>query len=78
MSIEWQQYEHVLRGADKGWVLLMAPDLAGGYCVFDKLNSAVLLIEDEEENAAVCERMRQLGFAIIEAIPIRDASVEPA
>jgi hypothetical protein len=76
MSGKLGEYEHILKEGDQGWVLLKSPDLLGGYCVFNKLNSTLLCIESEEVNAAVCDRMQQLGFEVLESVPTLGRNVE--
>ena len=63
-----QQYEYLWKKTDPNWVLLKAPDLPGGYCVFNKLGS-VLLIENAEVNEAVCKHMKDYGCEVVESIP---------
>ncbi len=75
-----EQYEYLWRKSDLNWVLLKAPDLPGGYCVFNKLGSA-LLIESAEVNEAVCKRMKDAGCEIVESIPraeVTTSSVKPS
>ena len=63
------EYEYLWDGSSPGWVLLKVPDPPGGYCVFHKTNRAVLLIESEETNEAVCRKMRESGCEILEELP---------
>lgn len=56
-------------GSDPGWVLLKAPDLQGGYCVFHKINRTLLLIERSSTNEAVCKKMKETGCEILEDLP---------
>ena len=76
MNDELCEYDHVLKGKHQGWVLLKSPDLPGGYCVFNKENSTLLCIESDEVNAALCDRMRQLGFEVLDHIPTSSRNVE--
>jgi hypothetical protein len=50
-------------------VLLRSPDLAGGFCVINKLNNTVLCIEDDETNEFVCLRMKDSGCEILDDLP---------
>jgi hypothetical protein len=72
-----QQYRHLWEGLEEGWVLLKTPSLPGGYSVFNKLHSTALLIESDELNMAVCERMKDAGCEVLENIPTRDVTVTP-
>lgn len=57
-------------GRLKPWlVLVKAPDAAGGYCVFHKTNSTMLLIESDEIKEAVCRKMKESGCEILEEMP---------
>jgi hypothetical protein len=64
-----QQYGYLWKKKNEGWVLVKAPDLPGGYSVFNKLTSTALLIECDEENKAVCARMKEGGCEVLENIP---------
>jgi cell wall assembly regulator SMI1 len=69
------ELEYLWDGSSPGWVLLKAPDPAGGYCVFHKL-----LIESDEIKEAVCRKMRESGCEILEEMPPgnTDVSASPA
>jgi len=54
-----QQYGYLWRNLDEGWVLLKAPDLLGGHCLFNKLSSTLLCIENDEVNTVVCRRLKE-------------------
>jgi hypothetical protein len=69
VSLDLTQYDHLWENVDRGWVLLKTPNRPGKYCVFNKSNNVLLLIERDEENDAVCDRMKQLGFEVLETIP---------
>lgn len=69
-----QAYEYLWQKTDTNWALLKAPDLPGGYCVFNKLGS-VLIIENAEVNEAVCKRMKNAGCEVLEHVPKKDATV---
>jgi len=70
-----QQYGYLWRTPAEGWVLLKAPQLQGGYSVFNKRHSTLLLIESEEENMAVCKRMKDAGCEVLENIPKKEVTV---
>lgn len=74
------EFEYLWDGSSPGWVLLKAPDLAGGYCVFHKTNPSVLLIERDEINEAVCRKMKESGCEVLDEMPPgnRTATVSPA
>jgi len=61
-----QEYEYLWQRTDPNWVLLKVP--SGGYCVFNKLGS-ILIIEDDRLSEAVCERMKDAGCEIMESLP---------
>jgi hypothetical protein len=63
-----QQYEYLWKRSDPNWALLKAPNLLGGYCVFNKLGS-LLAIESAEVNEAVCKRMKDAGCEVLESVP---------
>jgi hypothetical protein len=63
-----QQYEYLWNGTDPNWVLLKASELEGGYCVFNKLGS-ILIIENDAVKEAVCKRMKDARCEILENIP---------
>jgi hypothetical protein len=64
-----QQYGYLWKRKNDGWVLLKAPDLPSGYSVFNKLTHTALLIESDEVNMAVCERMKNAGCEVLENFP---------
>jgi hypothetical protein len=63
-----QEYEYLWQRqrTDPNWLLLKSP--RGGYCVFNKQGS-ILIIEDDEINEAVCKRMIEAGCEILETLP---------
>jgi len=64
-----EKYRYLWDGGDKGWVLLRAPELPGGYCVFNKVRSVLLLVESSELNLQLCKRMRNAGCEVLEDQP---------
>lgn len=76
MIDNWEdEYRFLWDGSDRGWVLLRAPDLLGGYSVFHKTNRTYLLIESDETNAMVCKRMLDLGFEVLESVPTGEVQI---
>jgi hypothetical protein len=71
-----QEYEYLWKRTDPNWVLLRTPDLPGGFCVFNKLGS-ILLIEDDEVNEAVCKRMIDAGCEVLESVPKPEVAASP-
>jgi hypothetical protein len=71
-----RQYGYLWGALDKGWVLLRSTDLPGGYCVYNKSGS-ILLIESDEVNSAVCKRMKDAGCEVLEKIPTTEVTVSP-
>ena len=64
-----KQYGYLWDGEDKGWVLLRAPELLGGYCVVNKIRMVLLHVDDSELNLQLCERMREAGCEVLEDLP---------
>jgi hypothetical protein len=67
MNIE--EYAYLWNGSEEGWVLLKAPDLHGGYCIFNRSSSALLHVESDVLNILLCERMREAGCDILDSLP---------
>jgi hypothetical protein len=67
MNIE--EYAYLWNGSEEDWVLLKAPDLRGGYCIFNRSSSALLHIESDDLNILLCERMRDAGCEILDNLP---------
>ena len=63
------QYKHLWEKQNEGWVLLRSPNLAGGFCVFNKFNNTLLCIESSDTNTFVCYNMLANGCEIIDDIP---------
>ena len=57
--------------------MLAAPDLVSGYCIFNRKTSALLHIEDEALNAALCKRMQEQGCEILDGISPLTVNVKP-
>lgn len=72
-----QQYAYLWEQLDQGWVLVKSPDLPGRYCVFNKVTSTALCIEDDEVNQAVCQRMKDAGCDVLDSIPSRIVTATP-
>ena len=74
------KYQYLWDGSTPGWVLLKAPDLPGGYCVFHKINRTLLHIDDASDNEAICQKMKESGCEILEKMPpgSAGATVSPA
>jgi len=71
------QYKYLWDGSEPGWVLLKAPNLPGGYCVFHKAKQILLHIESANTNEAVCKRMKESGCEVLEKLPSSTAAVRP-
>ena len=67
-----EKYAYLWDGSDLGWALVRAPVL-GGSCPNHKRTNAFLLIEDEKENAAVCERMLRHGCEILDESQFKES-----
>jgi hypothetical protein len=78
MTYDVEKYKYLWDGSTPGWVLLKAPDLAGGYCIFNELSSVLLHIDDDQLNLLLCQRMCERGCKAIDALPSKGPlSVEP-
>ncbi len=66
MTESVENYVYLWDGSQTGWALLTAPELEGGYCIFDVANSTLLHIDDSALNAALCQRMRAAGCEVID------------
>ena len=77
MNVELKEYSYLWNSLDQGWVLVKAPDLRGGFCVFNKNTSTMLCIENDAVNEAVCKRMKDAGCEVLERIPRTTVSVTP-
>ena len=71
------QFQYLWDGSQPGWVLLKAPDLPGGYCVFHKSGRILFHMENGELNQAICEKMKAHGCEIIDKVPPGDVEVTP-
>ena len=69
------EYRYLWDGTTTGWVLLKAPDLPGGYCVFHKTNRTLLHIESATVNEAICRKMKESGCEVLEDMPPGNAKV---
>jgi len=58
MPINVEEYAYLWNGSEEGWVLLKAPNLPGGYSIFNRKSSILLHVDSEELNVLLCERMR--------------------
>lgn len=63
------RYSYLWDGSESGWVLLKSSDLFGGFCAFNEVSSALLLIDNEQLNMRVCQRMKEEGCDAIDAMP---------
>lgn len=68
-------YSYLWDGAQSGWVLLVAPEMLGGFCIFNSLENTLLHIDDECFNQALCEKMREAGCEILDNFPSRPIGV---
>lgn len=62
-------YSYLWDGSSRGWALLRAPELLGGFCVFNKINRMLLHIESGSDNEAVCIMMKEAGCEILNELP---------
>jgi hypothetical protein len=66
MSDLERKYGYLWDGSDEGWVLLRAPELPGGYCVFNKKRMVLLHVDSGDLNMRPCERMREAACEALE------------
>jgi hypothetical protein len=69
IPINMEEYAYLWNGSEEGWVLLKAPGLPGGYCIFNRSSSGLLHIESDDLNILLCERMRDAGCDILDNLP---------
>ena len=69
MNLNISQFYYLWSDANPDWCLLKAPHLAGGYCVFNKKQSTVLLIESDQINEQVCKMLIEKGREVLERMP---------
>jgi hypothetical protein len=72
-----KKYEYLWDGTQSGWVLLQAPHLEGGLCIFNKVGRVLLHVESAELNQGLCERLKQKGVEVLDAIPKGEVEVKP-
>jgi len=72
---ELNHYGYLWDGTQHGWVLLRAPHLEGGLCIYNKTRRTLLHIESNDLNLALCERLKQKGVEILDNIPPGDVVV---
>jgi hypothetical protein len=78
MAHNIDSYKYLWDRSAAGWVLLRSPDLAGGYCIFNEVSSALLHIDDEHLNSLLCQRMQEMGAKTIDEMPKKSPlSAEP-
>ena len=68
MPYDLEKFGYLWDGSSPGWVLLESPELLGGYCIFNEINSVLLHVDDERLNLLLCERMKSLGCRAIKAM----------
>ena len=71
-----KKYSYLWDGTDPGWVLLRAPDLTGGLCIYNK-RGAILHVESSELNQSLCQRLKQAGVEILDAVRPGEVAVRP-
>jgi hypothetical protein len=72
-----KRYSYLWDGSEPGWVLVKISDSKSGYLPFNRQTSRAVCIEIDEDNLAVCQRMRAAGCEIVESIMPRMATVTP-
>jgi hypothetical protein len=72
-----ERFRYLWDGSSPGWVLLKAPQLQGGYCVFHRRGQTLLHIESSKLNDAVCQKMREAGCEILDDVPRGISAVHP-
>lgn len=75
MSANIESYSYLWDGSQPGWVLLKAPALEVGYCIFNVSSSTMLHIDDEQLNTALCNSMIEAGCPMMDDLPVSTANV---
>ena len=66
MNETLSSYAHLWDGTEDGWVVLKEPD--GGYSAYNK-KGFMLVIESDELNSLVCQRMIAAGCQVLDETP---------
>jgi len=74
---DFKRYDYLWDGTDPGWVLLKAPLLPGGLCIYNKIGRVLFHIESSELNQALCERLKQKGTETLDTVPAGEITVKP-
>ncbi len=69
MSDEIEDFSYLWADPTGDWVLLRAPDLANGLCVFNRTMMTLKSISSSALNTAICEKMLEAGCTVIEKLP---------
>jgi hypothetical protein len=77
-DIDLQKFSYLWDGTNPGWVLLRAPNLRGGFCIYNKIGRSLLHVESSELNKVLCERLKEKGIEILEAVPPGEVVVKPS
>jgi hypothetical protein len=72
-----EKYKYLWDGTDPGWVLVKAPKLAGGFCIYNKQGRTILHVESKDLNVALCEQLRKKGVEILDQVLPGKVDVKP-
>jgi hypothetical protein len=65
----FDEFAYLWDGSQPDWVLLTAPELLGGYRVFNAQKCLRLHFDSDELNAALCQRMKEAGCEVLDKLP---------
>jgi|HubBroStandDraft_4_1064222.scaffolds.fasta_scaffold771414_2 hypothetical protein len=65
----FDEFAYLWDGSQPDWVLLTAPELLGGYRVFNTQKCVRLHFDSDELNAALCQRMKEVGCEVLDKLP---------
>ncbi len=66
MPKDLESFAHLWDGSEPGWVLLKR---SHGLLAYNRINQVALLIDNDELNARVCDRMKDEGVEVFETLP---------
>lgn len=70
-----ENFLYLWGGTQDCWVLLTAPELRSGFCIFHSLTSNLLHIDDEQLNDILCKRMKEAGCKVVDNLPVANSVV---
>jgi hypothetical protein len=77
LTINIEEYAYLWKRPEEGWVLLKAPDLPGGYSIFNRRTSGLFHVDWDDLRILLCERMRDAGCDILDDLPREMPEIVP-